>query len=319
MLHLKRPGLFVLASAILLCLIAYTTRYLYHNASQAYPATPAGDIEPIKEALASPVQQSKPPVSSEPPENVTGITPTPVPKPANSPPIADDNDRAMVPMPDSKGCPPETEYLLRAGIEMGFTDRVRYTRRRIRPVHPKNFDRDHVSTIAEPLIRGLVEVDLRNCQDTKVPESAPIELEVSKPHPKTTYEHFIFGISTNYHRLVDAMESTAFWLANSRAKLVVVVVDAMSRNADEMRRLRLNFEKAGMDVILVSPVDYTLSTSQNHFNVLTNMVEHADEKTYKLRHAELTERGEMKQLYVWKGDSEKGELDEVAELVWEKD
>ncbi|KAL7628487.1 hypothetical protein AAE478_000002 [Parahypoxylon ruwenzoriense] len=45
----------------------------------------------------------------------------------------------------------------------------------------------------------------------------------------------------------------------------------------------------------------------------------ADEKSsYKLREAEFSENGDLKQLYVRVGDSSVGELDEVVELVWQR-
>ncbi|RYO82098.1 hypothetical protein DL762_006785 [Monosporascus cannonballus] len=41
-------------------------------------------------------------------------------------------------------------------------------------------------------------------------------------------------------------------------------------------------------------------------------------KSYKLLDAEITQRGDLRQLYVWKGNETLGELDEVVEMIWQK-
>jgi hypothetical protein len=43
-----------------------------------------------------------------------------------------------------------------------------------------------------------------------------------------------------------------------------------------------------------------------------------EKKSYRLRSAELTKNGVLKQLYVWQGDSENDENDEVIEVIWRK-
>ncbi|KAH8645507.1 hypothetical protein BX600DRAFT_369140, partial [Xylariales sp. PMI_506] len=42
-----------------------------------------------------------------------------------------------------------------------------------------------------------------------------------------------------------------------------------------------------------------------------------EKKSHKLIAAKIDENGHLKQLYLWKGDAESGEMDEVIELVWE--
>jgi hypothetical protein len=50
---------------------------------------------------------------------------------------------------------------------------------------------------------------------------------------------------------------------------------------------------------------------------LRDKVPDEDRKTYFLKATEVS-NGVMKQLYLWKGNGEAGELDEVIELIWKR-
>ncbi|KAI0021702.1 glycosyltransferase family 31 protein [Xylariomycetidae sp. FL0641] len=176
-------------------------------------------------------------------------------------------------VPDADECPGDLQFLVRASIELGLTESVEYTRRVIRPTFSDKVDRDEVANVTEPLLQGAVEVDLWNCWDAEIPELPPIKLEVPKPYAQQTYEHLIFGVATDYARLNDSIPSFAHSLADSQAQLVAVVTDATQRLPGEMEMLTSAFAMAGINATLVKPIDDSFTTSQNHFTVLTNMLE----------------------------------------------
>ncbi|KAI1074519.1 glycosyltransferase family 31 protein [Whalleya microplaca] len=301
MFHSKVPRVFVFASAVLLFLVTYTTFHLYNRGQQPY-TTGGSHVASIQDA--TPTQEPNPTdvtkgtdgilspgVPAKAPNNNGGSTP---PRPAaqhpDSPPApapgfdsSAEGDAVKgehpLPVPNSKDCPKDLELLVRASVQLEFTERVRYSRHHIRPVFSATIDRDHVANITEPLIKDQVEINLWNCRNAKVPESTPIKLEVPKPYAQKSFTHLTFGVATDYHRLDSSIEPFATWLSGSGAKLVAVVTDASSRLPSEMDELSQKFKVAGMDVTLIKPLDEEYTTSQNHFAVFLPMMEHGHADT----------------------------------------
>ncbi|KAI1335951.1 hypothetical protein F5Y15DRAFT_221274 [Xylariaceae sp. FL0016] len=176
-------------------------------------------------------------------------------------------------LPDPKDCPRDLEFLVRASVDLGLTESVRYTRRRIRPVYSNKVDRNEIANISEPLLKDEVEVDMWDCWDAQIPNSAPIKLQVPQPYAQQSYKHLIFGIATDYKRLNDSILPFSHWLSGTGAKLVATVTDMSQKMPDEVRRLELAFADADIDATLVAPLDDAFTTSQNHFTVLVSMLE----------------------------------------------
>ncbi|KAI1643243.1 glycosyltransferase family 31 protein [Daldinia loculata] len=299
----KVPRVFVLASAVLLFLVTYTTLHLYHRVPPSYPAADP-QILPIKEAItpegqadANHVVVADITTDILPP---TIITPTPSPtskdeepawkpktdnalsQPSAQPTIFSDDTAAgdksgeeehQQPLPDPKLCSKELEFLVRSSIDLELTERVHYVRRYIKPIFSDTVDRDDIVNITEPLVKGEKEIDLYQCGDVIIPQSEPIKLVVPKPHPKTTFSHLMFGVATDYKRLNDSIIPFTHWISGTGAKLVSVVTDAKEKSPEDIKRLQRSFEIADIDVTLVKPISGDFSTSQNHFAVLINMLQ----------------------------------------------
>ncbi|KAI6093426.1 glycosyltransferase family 31 protein [Hypoxylon rubiginosum] len=236
-----------------------------------------------------PVQE---PSFQEPPAEESSVQEPPIQQPpAQQPPppayLDTGNDanagassqEELLPLPDPEVCPDDLKFLVRASIDLELTERVRYTRRYIRPDFSGAVNRDEVANITEPLIQGEVEVDLYDCGDVVIPSSAPIKLHVPNPHPDSTFEHLIFGIATDYDRLNDSISSFSHWISGTGAKIVAVVTDAKGKSSGQMGELQHNFDIAGINATLVKPINESFTTSQNHFSVLINMFDFSSPET----------------------------------------
>ncbi|KAI1134054.1 glycosyltransferase family 31 protein [Hypoxylon sp. FL0543] len=309
----KVPRVFVLASVVLLFLVTYTTLHLYHRVPPSYPAA-GHQVIPINDVVAIEEQSNfNHAVAPEDPAN-NGLNPVPTvstlepavqdgeagkmpeegeqpTQPSIQPPVetveaqtgsADGEQSEGEHLPsisDPNHCPKDLQLLLRSSIDLGLTERVRYTRRYIQPVFSNSVDRDNIPNITEPLLQDVVEVDLNDCGGAWIPHSTPIRLQVPNPHPEAAFTHLIFGVATDYNRLNDSISPFAHWISGTGAKIVAVVMDAKDKSPDEMKQLQDNFEAAGINVTLANPINETFTTAQNHFTVLVSMLDNSSPET----------------------------------------
>ncbi|CRK22527.1 hypothetical protein BN1723_012685 [Verticillium longisporum] len=110
-------------------------------------------------------------------------------------------------------------------LELNLTDTITYTKRCIKPVVTRSLDRDAVAQIDEPLLKTKTKIDLSSCAPVQLERCDPIPLRVPRPYPKSTYPQYVFGVATSYERYEESIDTFAFWLAGSHAKLVGVVTD----------------------------------------------------------------------------------------------
>ncbi|KAI1412478.1 glycosyltransferase family 31 protein [Hypoxylon sp. FL1857] len=293
----KVPRVFGLASVVLLFLVTYTTLHLYHRVPPSYPAAdpqviPIKDVATIEEQSniddavaaetttnnviipkpATPTLEST--IQDEGPK-ITGSGAQPS-QPPVEPPVEPGH---LPPLPNPKHCSKDLEFLVRSSADLELTERVHYTRRYVQPIISDNVDRDSVANITEPLLKDVVEVDLYDCGDAWIPQSAPIKLHVPMPHSEAVFTHLIFGVATDYSRLNDSISPFAHWISGTGAKLVAVVTDAKEKSPSEMIQLQDRFEIAGINVTLAKPINETFTTAQNHFAVLMPMLEHSNPGT----------------------------------------
>lgn len=181
--------------------------------------------------------------------------------------------------PSGTDCPADVQFLTRAATEQELTERVRYTRSCIKPVFSAKVDRDEVVNISEPIFKGATELDLLDCWDIQLPRCSPVKLTVPNPYTKGNYAHLIFGIATSYERLNDSIPAFTHWLSGTRSKLIASVTDFQEKNRTEMGYLQDEFKAAGIDAVMVKPLNPEFKTSQNHFGVLKDMVEYSGPET----------------------------------------
>ncbi|KAI2613466.1 glycosyltransferase family 31 protein [Hypoxylon fragiforme] len=310
----KVPRIFVLASVVLLFLVSFTTLRLYHRIPPTYSVSNL-EVAPFKDGTTVHIIEEASNVNDVVVSDLIGgasdpdlpaLTPSPttqveeqVHKPetgeilthpssqlsARPGPFSISTDvggrlkESNPPLlPNPKGCP-DLEFIVRASTDLKLAGRVRYVRRYIQPVFSDTIDRDDVANITQPLLNDGIQVDLHNCDDTTIPHTAPIQLHVPKPHAEATFPHLTFGVATDYSRLNRSVVPFAHWLSHTEAKLVAVVTDAKGKSAKEMEQLQHLFESNGINVTLVKPIDEKFTTSQNHFAVLVNMLDHSSAQT----------------------------------------
>lgn len=172
-------------------------------------------------------------------------------------------------------CPAELEHLR----SLRLTDKVIYSRRCIKPVISPTVDRDDVVNISEPLFRGTHELDLSSCAGAIVEPCDTLELEVPGPYPERKYPELIFGIATTAGRLRDSLGPISHWMSGSGAKLVALLTDAQPASDDELRKLRDLFTSRDMDATVLNPPIKGLTTSQNHFAIIRDLVQYSTPET----------------------------------------
>ncbi len=109
----------------------------------------------------------------------------------------------------------------------------------------------------------------------------PLSIDVPYPYPTENYSHLIFGVATNYDRMVDSLPGFSHWLSGTEAQLLVVLTDEEGgpRPKNRISSLRSLCESSGIDVKIIPRRDQTLGVSQYHFGILTDLLEAAAPRT----------------------------------------
>ncbi|SPN96582.1 uncharacterized protein DNG_00105 [Cephalotrichum gorgonifer] len=166
------------------------------------------------------------------------------------------------------GCPPGLDYLK----SLRLADKILFSRRRIKPVVSKAINRDEVLNISVPLFPKKQAIDLSSCASTVLEPGDTLQLKVPPLYPKRTYPEFIFGIATSADRLRDSIGPLSYWLSGSSAKLVAIISERQPATADQLQDLRHLFATQDIDAVILNPTDKSLTTSQNHFAMIRDMV-----------------------------------------------
>ncbi|TPX07043.1 uncharacterized protein E0L32_011031 [Thyridium curvatum] len=177
-------------------------------------------------------------------------------------------------------CRPEVELL--RDRTLGLSDTIRYSRKCVEPVLASDTDRDAVTKLNTSLIPAqAASINLTSCTYDELPPCETISLQVPKPYPSAQYPHLVFGISTSYERVNDSLPAFAHWLKGSGSKLVAVVVDAEKEGepAKDLRALEKLYRAQDVELKAVVPRNKTLKVDQNHFAMLADVVEAADNQT----------------------------------------
>lgn len=173
---------------------------------------------------------------------------SPPPTGALRPPIADGQ------------CSPDLETLK----TLNLSEDIVYSRRCVIPKYTSDIDRDAVTKLTGPLITEKTSIDLSACEKIQTLPCEILELPVSPPYPKQTFEHFVFGVATYYDRMIEALPAFDHWLAGSGAPLVAVIVD----HADhDLPALEFLFKQHNIDLKAVHG-EPQLTIDQNHFITL---------------------------------------------------
>ncbi|KAM0323725.1 hypothetical protein ACHAQA_008662 [Verticillium albo-atrum] len=163
-------------------------------------------------------------------------------------------------------------------LELNLTDKITYTKRCIKPVVTRSPDRDIVAQLSDPLFKTKTDIDLNSCDPVHLDKCDTIPLRVPRPYPKSTYPQYVFGVATSYERYEDSIDTFAFWLAGSHAKLVGVVTDYNEKRPN-LEALVARYAERGMDASFVQPIRAKLSVGQNHFTIIRDLVKASGPET----------------------------------------
>ncbi|KAK1829318.1 glycosyltransferase family 31 protein [Podospora conica] len=128
---------------------------------------------------------------------------------------------------------PEIEFL--RSSKLGLTSSIVYTRRCVKPTRSASTNRDEIANITAPLISSKTTVNLTDCSAVELPPCEPLHLTVPLPFPTKQYPHLLFGIASNYERIVAGLPEFAHWLSDTGAQLIGIVADA-----DDVRNPQYN-------------------------------------------------------------------------------
>ncbi|PKS06262.1 hypothetical protein jhhlp_007008 [Lomentospora prolificans] len=190
-----------------------------------------------------------------------------------------DEDELRRPHPQESGkeghCPAELEYLR----SMRLTDQIVFSRRCIKPVLSAHVDRNQVVNLPESLFASKQTIELSTCTGAVVKPCDPITLHVPLPYPERTYPEYIFGIVTSQDRLRESAATFSHWMSRSSAKLVAIVSDSRPATRAQLDDLERLFSDRNIDATIINPTIEGLTTSQNHFAIIRDLLRYSDSST----------------------------------------
>ncbi|KAF3005381.1 hypothetical protein E8E14_007967 [Neopestalotiopsis sp. 37M] len=252
------------------------------SGSAASPITvsePASGATGADSAASSPAEE---PVAPGPSNNVQSTT-TPAKPP--SPPGSQEqqqninnnaHDQQQSPVAALSPCE-DLKFLTSVHSQQPLTDKVRYQRICIEPIFSTDVDRHAVANLSTSLFGSEATVNINECEAATLPECTRIKLKVPEPYDiDHDVSHLVFGVATDYQRLLESIDAFAHWLARPGgrgAKLVALLADYSWHKDVEIEALLEEFRDADINVQLVRPLRETDTVSDSHFAVLAHMLE----------------------------------------------
>ncbi|KAH7027427.1 uncharacterized protein B0I36DRAFT_364629 [Microdochium trichocladiopsis] len=155
---------------------------------------------------------------------------------------------------------------------------LKYTKRCITAAKGVSHDRHEVVDVAEPLFTEPLEVD--QGQPGRVINSCvPIALPFADAYPKTAkYNDLAFGMATKYGRLLESIDTIAYW-AGDRGSLLAVVVEDYMDHESEVMELLAEFRRRNVNAQFMPPFAPNHTMSQSHFMILNKMISETGPET----------------------------------------
>lgn len=174
------------------------------------------------------------------------------------------------------------DFLLRVSRELSLdlSPSILYSRRCIEVVSSSEAKRQEVVSISEPLITDQVTLQGEQLRGgASLPQCTLLKLTTPEPHAVAEkFPDLIFGLATTYTRLRESLSSIEHWCSGRASKVIVMVEDYVVREA-EVLELQQEYRDRDIQASFIAPIDESLSTSQNHFFVLTQMVKESGPQT----------------------------------------
>ncbi|MCJ1406369.1 hypothetical protein MMC19_000434 [Ptychographa xylographoides] len=151
---------------------------------------------------------------------------------------------------------------------------IRYGARHIVTQKVPGLQRESLTKIDRPLFDDLQLIE--SVEAFREVSSAPLVLEVpSFKKGPVKASQLIFGIQTTIKRLDDSIPQLARWLANTGAKLYVVLLEkeGVMVNTDQMVGLETRMRNQGFDVTLL-PAHEEDTFPQRYFSLVNIMYQH---------------------------------------------
>ena len=189
---------------------------------------------------------------------------------------------ARPPASPPSACPNQLEWLHELGDSPDVTFPLKYARRDI-VVRPKpGIERASVTKLDENLLPEFQEISSPDgCELKEEHHMPPFHLDVPTFLKHIDASHILFGAATTLDRLDASIPFFQRWLANTGARLFVVVTgnDDAAPNPQAMEDLQARVRELGMLVTLVKPLRSKDTNIERFFSLIRVLNENRDEKT----------------------------------------
>ncbi|KAB5522955.1 glycosyltransferase family 31 protein [Coniochaeta sp. 2T2.1] len=187
-------------------------------------------------------------------------------------------------------CAAELDFLRR--VDLALSDTIKYTRRCVKRMPSKDFDRSAVANISKPLFARVTDVNLTDC-NVQVPIPCDdLPLHVPFPYPAKDYKHLVFGIASKYNRIEESLPAFAHWLSDTGSLLLGIVVDEGQEKDGktlhfDLAALEQEYAAAGVNATFIAPTlkkhpktgERDDRTEHHHFMLIRDLLERSDADT----------------------------------------
>ena len=192
--------------------------------------------------------------------------------------IADDRPPAASP----SACPNRLDWLHELAGSIDVTFPLKYARRDI-IVRPKaGLERASVTKLDELLLPSFQEISTPDgCELEEENRLPPLHLNVPPFQKHVDASHVLFGAATTLERLDTSIPFFQRWLADTGARMIVIVTGNNDAKPDPhaMGDLQTRMRELGMLVTLIEPLRGKDNNIERFFSLIKVLHQNRDEKT----------------------------------------
>lgn len=198
--------------------------------------------------------------------------------PEKETPVPDDRPPAASP----SACTNRLEWLHEIADSIDVTFPLKYARRDI-VIRPKSgLERPSLTKLNDTLLPDFQEISSADgCELGEKHRLPPFHLEVPAFSKHVEASHVLFGAATTLERLDASIPFFQRWLANTGARMIVIVTGNEDATPDQqaMEDLQRQMRDLGMLVTLVKPMRKKDTNIERFFSLIRVLNQNKDEKT----------------------------------------
>ena len=196
--------------------------------------------------------------------------------------IQDVHSEKVAPPVLTNVCPDRLDWIRSLAKSPDITFPLKYARRDI-VVRPKQgLESTSISKHEEPLIPDFRQIlDYNACEFGEKQRLSPLNLDIPEIPTHVNASHILFGAATTLERLNASIPFFQRWLADSGARLIIVVTgnDDATPDSDIMATLQTQMRNLGMLVTLMKPIHRGDSNVERYFSLIQVLYENRDANT----------------------------------------